>query len=133
MQRPAAAKDRSAAARIAVTIAGSAGFPRQGTHINPFIWCAVGAVVGLLAGTVMGSNSKVARIEDMLVGIFGAFIGGEFLPSVLAAEGAAPAGFSGLALLAGVAGAGVMLALLAMMRKAVGPMRGRKSRAGTHR
>lgn len=82
---------------------------------------------------MMRSNGKVVRIEDMLVGIFGAFIGGEFLPSVLAAKGAAPAaGFSGLALLTGVAGAAVMLALLGLMRKAVGPMRGRKSRAGTH-
>lgn len=107
--------------------------PRQGTNINPFIWCAVGAVVGFVAGTLMGGGGTVERIEEMLVGVFGAFIGGEFLPSMLAAEGAVPSGFSGSALLMGVAGAAVMLMLLRLMRRAVGPMRGRKSRAGNNR
>lgn len=119
----------------------------KGTHINPLIWCAVGAVVGLAVGTMMGSDGKVLRIEDMLVGVFGAFIGGEFMPSVLAekvvvpatavgataTEAAASTGFSGAALLGGIAGAVVLLLLLRLMRRAVGPMRGRKSRAGNNR
>lgn len=88
----------------------------------------MGAVVGLLAGTVMGSNGRIVRIEDMLVGVFGAFIGGEFLPSVLAAPGAAAPGFSGLALIGGIGGAAVLLVLLRWMRGAVGPLKNSKSR-----
>ncbi|HEY8357485.1 MAG TPA: hypothetical protein VIL30_08475 [Ramlibacter sp.] len=81
----------------------------------------------------MGSDSKIMRIEEMCVGIFGAFIGGEFLPSVLGAAGAPAPGFSGLALATGVGGAAVMLVLLKLMRRSVGPMRNSRSRAGQRR
>ncbi|MDB5750125.1 MAG: hypothetical protein JWP65_546 [Ramlibacter sp.] len=76
----------------------------------------------------MGSNGKTVRIEEICVGIFGAFIGGEFLPSVLSETGTVAPGFSGMALMTGVAGAAVMLVLLKLMRRTVGPMRDSKSR-----
>jgi uncharacterized membrane protein YeaQ/YmgE (transglycosylase-associated protein family) len=84
-------------------------------------------VLGWLAGALMGSTGKVQRLEEVLVGVFGAFIGGEFV--VDAFRGAAPAapGFSVAALGMGVLGAVVMLTLLKMMRGAVGPLRARKS------
>jgi uncharacterized membrane protein YeaQ/YmgE (transglycosylase-associated protein family) len=116
----------------------------QEAHINPFIWCAVGAAVGWLAGMVSAATLKTTRIEDVLVGVFGAFIGGEFIaamlnpppvvavvanaPKVVAAPVAAPFTMLGLAL--AIAGAVVMLVLLALMRKSVGPMGGKKPKGG---
>jgi uncharacterized membrane protein YeaQ/YmgE (transglycosylase-associated protein family) len=86
----------------------------------------VGAIVGGLSGLLMGSGSKVLRIEEVLVGIFGAFIGGEFVAAMLN-DGKAVQGFSPMALMTGIAGAIVMLVLLRTMRGAVGPMRSKKS------
>ncbi|QJW85820.1 GlsB/YeaQ/YmgE family stress response membrane protein [Ramlibacter terrae] len=77
----------------------------------------------------MGSASRAVRVEEVCVGIFGAFIGGEFLPSVL---GNAP-GFNGMSLAMGVAGAAVMLVLLKLMRRKVGPMRNSRSRGSDRR
>lgn len=105
------------------------GAPWQGVPINIYILCAVGAAVGWLGGMFMGSDGKVVRIEDMLVGVFGAFAGGDFLLSVLNAGVYVPPFFSMASLGMAVAGAAVMLVLLRVMRGAVGPMKHTKSRA----
>ena len=104
----------------------------EGTGINFYIWCAVGAGVGWLVGHAMGSSGKVVRIEEVLVGVFGAFIGGEFVPGVLRGDGPDP-GFTGTALACAVAGAVVMLLVLRTMRKAVGPLRTSRSPASRRR
>ena len=77
--------------------------------------------------------------------MFGAFIGGEFvaslfavpLPPVVVAPGGLPAPvlatpFTVLALALAAGGAFIMLVLLAVMRKAVGPMRGHKRKPQRH-
>ena len=106
--------------------------PWRGAAINFYIWCAIGAAVGWLAGAMLGSKSRLQRIEELLVGVFGAFIGGEFVADVFHI-GTPRAGLSvasaGMALL----GAIVMLGLLKMMREAVGPLRPGKSPAGRRR
>lgn len=84
-------------------------------------------MLGWLAGTLMGSTGKVQRLEEVLVGVFGAFIGGEFVVDLLRSSAPAP-GFSVAALGMGILGAVVMLTLLKMMRGAVGPLRSGKSR-----
>jgi uncharacterized membrane protein YeaQ/YmgE (transglycosylase-associated protein family) len=74
----------------------------------------------------MGSQGKVQRLEEVAVGVFGAFIGGEFVVDLF--RGAAPApGFSVASLGVGILGAVVMLSLLRMMRGVVGPLRSGKS------
>ncbi|HEY0824930.1 MAG TPA: hypothetical protein VGD76_14170, partial [Ramlibacter sp.] len=91
-----------------------------------YSWCALGAAAGWLAGAMLGSKGTVHRVEEVLVGVFGAFIGGEFVVDVFRGGPPAPGfsiGSAGMALL----GAGVMLALLKMMREAVGPLRPGKS------
>jgi uncharacterized membrane protein YeaQ/YmgE (transglycosylase-associated protein family) len=118
--------------------------PWAGTPINPFIWCAVGAAVGWLAGMIAAGTTKTSRVEDVLVGVFGAFIGGEFIaamlnppPVVTAAANAVkaaaavppPPPFTVLALALAIAGAVGMLLLLALMRKAVGPLRSQKPKS----
>ena len=73
------------------------------------------------------ARGTVTRIETVLVGVFGAFIGGEAVAHVFAG-GTAPTGFTGSALLLAIGGAITLVALLAVMRKAVGPMRPHKLR-----
>lgn len=93
--------------------------------MNPYLWCAVGAALGLIAASMMPVSGLVIRLESMGVGVFGAFIGGEFLSAMLGGkEPGDPFRMSSLALAVG--GAVVMLVLLSMMRKAVGPLRPHK-------
>jgi uncharacterized membrane protein YeaQ/YmgE (transglycosylase-associated protein family) len=75
----------------------------------------------------MGSRGTVARLEEIGVGVFGAFIGGEFVASLLLAPAAIAGAFRAPALGTGIAGALVMLLLLRSMRKAVGPLRNGRS------
>ena len=74
----------------------------------------------------MGTVGKVVLIEEMLVGVFGAFIGGDFMLSQLVG----PKGTGSLVQSLGLAAAGavVMLVLLRTMRGMVGPMKNSKSR-----
>jgi hypothetical protein len=67
-------------------------------------------------------------VEAVLVGVFGAFIGGEFLADMLGgAVTAANPGFGfGARIMLAAASAAALVGLLAAMRKAVGPMRGGK-------
>jgi uncharacterized membrane protein YeaQ/YmgE (transglycosylase-associated protein family) len=93
--------------------------------MNPFIWCAVGAAVGWISGVFMPVNGLVNRAENMLVAVFGAFIGGEFLSTVLA-SGPPVTGFRVSSLALAIGASVGMLALLALMRRTVGPMRPHK-------
>lgn len=99
----------------------------QKAFITTYIWLVLGGVIGLLAAGATGSTSFILRLENIGVGIFGAFIGGEFLVAMFAGPNAAK-GFNIFALFMAVVGAVVMLVLLALMRKAVGPLRSGKSR-----
>jgi uncharacterized membrane protein YeaQ/YmgE (transglycosylase-associated protein family) len=102
------------------------GLPWQGAEIEIYLWGAIGAVAGWLAGTVMGSRGKVQRLEEVLVGIFGASIGAPVLGDMLQAGKPVP-GFTAGALAGAIVGAIALLLLLRVMRGAVGPMRVRKS------
>jgi uncharacterized membrane protein YeaQ/YmgE (transglycosylase-associated protein family) len=93
--------------------------------MSPFVWCVVGAMVGWIAGVVMPAKGLVMRAENVLVGVFGAFIGGEFLGSLAAGVNPAP-GFRGLSLALAIGASLGLLALLALMRRVVGPMRPHK-------
>ena len=69
----------------------------------------------------MGEPTRITRIEDVLVGVFGAFVGAEFMSAMLHHKGDVEQGFSvklGLAF----AGAVVALGLLTWMRRSVGPL-----------
>jgi uncharacterized membrane protein YeaQ/YmgE (transglycosylase-associated protein family) len=101
--------------------------------MNPIIWAVIGGVLGLLAGAMMGSKGNTNRVENVLVGIFGAFLGGEFVAAMLAdaplpvaapLPGAAaivvpPTPITAFALMLAVGGAIVMLVLLRMVRGGV--------------
>jgi hypothetical protein len=97
--------------------------------VNTYIWCAVGAGIGWFVGGVLRKGgSKTDLLESILVGVFGAFIGGEFLAAQFHGKSAGVPGF-GMGLGLAIASAGGMLALLGLMRHAVGPLRVGKSRS----
>jgi uncharacterized membrane protein YeaQ/YmgE (transglycosylase-associated protein family) len=75
------------------------------------------------------TGDRVVVIENVLVGMFGAFIGGDFVAAQFNGGVINDKVFTlgGLALAA--AGATLMLLALGLMRKVVGPMRNSKSRA----
>ena len=77
----------------------------------------------------MATTGKIVRIEEILVGIFGAFIGGDFLMAQINGPTAVAPTFSAAAVGMAIAGAAVMLVLLRVMRGSVGPLRNSKSRA----
>jgi uncharacterized membrane protein YeaQ/YmgE (transglycosylase-associated protein family) len=89
--------------------------------INTYIWCALGGILGWIAGVMMGGGGRIVLIENVLVGIFGAFIGGEFIAAMLN-SGKVATEFRIGSLAIAVASAVVMLLLLKVMRRAVGPM-----------
>ena len=94
--------------------------------INPFIWCAVGGLVGWLAATRGTGGGRIVLVEGVLVGVFGAFIGGDFVASQLNGGVVDDKVFKGSSLAMAVAGAVVMLLLLGLMRRVVGPLRAGK-------
>ena len=94
----------------------------MGKFINVYIWCAIGAFAGWLLTRIISASGKSATIENILIGMFGAFIGGDFVSVQLGGD-AVTKGFHLSSLMLAIAGAVVMLALLQLMRKAVGPMR----------
>ncbi|MFO1261719.1 MAG: GlsB/YeaQ/YmgE family stress response membrane protein [Rhodoferax sp.] len=102
-------------------------FQFQESGINPYIWCLVGAAVGWLAALMMGNAGKTVMIENVLVGVFGAFIGGDFIASQLNGGVVNDTDFRIGSLGLAVGGAVVMLVLLRLMRRVVGPMRAHKT------
>ena len=89
----------------------------------------MGAAIGWMAGIMMGPGGRTVMIENVLVGVFGAFIGGEFIAAMLNGGKIATEfkiGSLGIA----VATAIVMLFLLKMMRRAVGPLVPSKKKVG---
>ena len=69
----------------------------------------------------MDVPARSTQIENILIGMFGAFIGGVFVSAQV--SGAAVAeGFHASSLGLAIGGAVVMLLLLKLMRKLVGPM-----------
>ncbi len=83
-------------------------------------------MAGWLVTRLMDAPARSVQIENILIGMFGAFIGGEAVSAKI--SGAAVAtGFHFSSLLLAIAGAVVMLLLLKLMRSAVGPMKKGKS------
>lgn len=87
----------------------------------------MGGVIGWLA-TKMAGGGRPLLIENVLVGVFGAFVGGDFIVSSLNGGVVNDTDFKIGSLAMAVAGAVVMLLVLKVMRKMVGPLRDSKSR-----
>jgi uncharacterized membrane protein YeaQ/YmgE (transglycosylase-associated protein family) len=101
--------------------------------INPYIWCVVGALIGAAASLLAPGKGTIVMIENILVGVFGAFIGGDFVVAMLSSTPVNEKVFHVSSLGIAIAGAVAMLFVLRLMRGAVGPMRSSKSKAGQRR
>jgi uncharacterized membrane protein YeaQ/YmgE (transglycosylase-associated protein family) len=102
---------------------------RRETIIN--IWFALGIVLGLLAWKMGGGHDKTKLIEDVLVGVFGAVVGGEILVPALVGQARAAEGIHFSTLAIGMTTAIVALVALHLFRRrllASGP-RKKRSRA----
>lgn len=99
--------------------------------MGPYLWCALGAVLGFAASRMVQPQGFTPMVESMGVGVFGAFVGGEFLSSVVLVSPPGGPGITAASVAMGVAGAVVCLLLLALMRHAVGPMKAHKKRKPT--
>ena len=80
----------------------------------------VGALLGGAACLLAGTRDKILFLESLGVGMFGAFIGGDLVASVLSGGKTNDAVFSAGSLGLAVAGGLVALALLRLMRRVVG-------------
>jgi uncharacterized membrane protein YeaQ/YmgE (transglycosylase-associated protein family) len=89
--------------------------------INIAVWLAVGAALGWFATRLKPSADRVVFAETLAVGIFGSFIGGEFVAAMLASSKGAALSFAAVALAVGCSVAALFL--LGLMRRAVGPLR----------
>ncbi|MDO9403827.1 MAG: hypothetical protein Q7T87_07355 [Polaromonas sp.] len=94
----------------------------QGNGINPYIWCLVGAVLGGLACFFKKSAERSVMIENVAVGVFGAYIGGDFLSAMIPGATGLVTDFSMRSLGLAVASGTVFLLALGLMRRKVGPM-----------
>lgn len=81
----------------------------------------VGAVLGGLACVLMKVSEKIIIIETVGVAVFGAYIGGDFVASLLSHGATNDKDFSAGSLGLAVAGGVVALLVLRLMRKMVGP------------
>ncbi len=98
--------------------------------INPTLWFAFGAALGLAAFKLAGSPGTGYLVEDLLVGVFAAFIGGEVVvPKLLSKAVADGPHLSAIALALGVAIVGLIALHVFRHKMAPEPQRRRRSRA----
>jgi uncharacterized membrane protein YeaQ/YmgE (transglycosylase-associated protein family) len=98
-----------------------------GTSINYFAWCAIGALFGWCVGLIAGSKLQSTLIENVAVGVFGAFVAGDLFTAFIAGA-KSDAAFQVTALLPAAAGAAIAMGLVSLMRKTVGPMKASKAK-----
>lgn len=83
--------------------------------INILIWLIVGAIAGWLASLVMKTNRQQGLLQDIIIGIIGAFLGG-FILNALGIGG----GVSGLniaSILTAFIGAVILLAIIRAVQR----------------
>jgi len=85
--------------------------------MNFIIWIIVGAIIGWVASSIMGTNSRQGLLLDVVVGIVGAFIAGVVLTPLLGIGTINQNDFSLPALLVSLIGAIILLAVVRLLRR----------------
>lgn len=83
--------------------------------INIILWIILGGVAGWIASLIMGRDSQMGLLANIVVGIVGAFIGG-LLMNLFGVQGAT--GFNIWTLLVAIVGAIVLLFVAGLVRRA---------------
>ena len=85
--------------------------------MNLIIWLVVGGVIGWLASLVMKTDAQQGMILNVVVGIFGALLGGWLLSPLLGAGTVNQGDFSPLGLLVSFGGAIILLFVVNLLRR----------------
>ena len=80
--------------------------------MNILVWIIFGAIAGWIASIVMGKNSQMGAIANIIVGIIGAFLGG-YIMQFFGAQGVT--GFNLPSLLVAIVGAVVLLFIVGLL------------------
>ncbi len=83
--------------------------------VNLILWIILGAIAGWIASMIMRRDAQMGAMENIIVGIVGALLGG-FLFNLLGLPG--ETGFNLWTLLVAVLGAVVLLFLIGVFRRA---------------
>jgi uncharacterized membrane protein YeaQ/YmgE (transglycosylase-associated protein family) len=89
--------------------------------INFLLWLVAGGLLGWVASVVMLSDGPQGFLMNLLVGVFGAALGGWFLSPMVGLSGADQHGFSVGGLLVAMVGSIVLLSVYNVFRP--GPAR----------
>lgn len=84
--------------------------------VNIILWIILGGVAGWIASMIMKRDSQMGALENIIVGIVGAVLGG-FLFNLFGLTG--DTGFNLWTLLVAIIGSVVLLFLIGLLRRAV--------------
>jgi uncharacterized membrane protein YeaQ/YmgE (transglycosylase-associated protein family) len=84
--------------------------------MNFIAWILFGALAGWIASMIMGRNSQMGALANIIVGIIGAFLGGWIMTSFFGAQGVT--GFNIPSMVVAILGAVVLLFIVGLFRRA---------------
>lgn len=80
------------------------------------IWLIVGGIIGWLASMIMKTDGQQGILLNIVVGIIGAFIGGQFIAPLIGGS-TSSAGFDVMGFIAALIGAIILLAIVNLFRR----------------
>jgi uncharacterized membrane protein YeaQ/YmgE (transglycosylase-associated protein family) len=80
---------------------------------NFIIWIIFGALAGWIASIITGKNRKMGAVANIVIGMFGAFVGAGIMNTLGIPV---PAGFSLLGFLVAVGGAVVLIMAMSLIQ-----------------
>ena len=85
--------------------------------INFIVWIIVGGLIGWVASLVMRTDAQQGTLLNIVVGIVGAFLAGQFLTPLLGPSTINQGNFSLPGLLISLLGAVILLAIVNLVRR----------------
>jgi uncharacterized membrane protein YeaQ/YmgE (transglycosylase-associated protein family) len=85
--------------------------------MNIVVWLIVGGIIGWLASIVMRTNAQQGILQNIVVGVVGAFVAGWFLTPLFGISTINQNNFSMPALLVSLLGAILLLAVVSLFRR----------------
>ena len=85
--------------------------------MNFIIWLIVGGLIGWIASMIAGTNREQGWVENVIVGIVGAFLGG-LIFSFFGASGAVTGPWNLTSFIVAIIGAIILLFILRLIRRA---------------
>lgn len=85
--------------------------------MNFIIWLVVGGLIGWLASVLMRTNDQQGIVLNVVVGVVGALLGGWLISPLVGVGTINQSNFSLPALLVSLVGAGILLAVVNLVRR----------------